>query len=149
MTVKEDDYSPLSKNLLSVFNACRRQGYGTLFVFRDGWGDTHFTAARPHTDRWAHFSAIAAPHGAKRPLIAFDLNKAFAAQMPDHLLPTLETLDAFAFNPLIHVPDRTGHVPEIHRARVLKDIFRPPLSLVNGEANTTRRSPPAGKLRLV
>jgi hypothetical protein len=147
--IAEDDYSPLNKTLLAVFNAYKRQGFSTLFVFRDGWGDTLYAAVMPRTPAWEAFAHAAAPYGVKQPLIAFDLRGEYAQQMPGHFLETLETLDPFAFNPMIHIPAPDGRVPEVEKQRVIDSLARPVLSVVAGAPETSRRSPPSGKLRLV
>jgi hypothetical protein len=133
--------------LLSVFNAYKDAGYSALFVFRDGWGDTLYAAVKPRTPAWDAFEHAAAQHGARQPLIAFDLNHAYADQMPAHFLESLETLDAFAYSPLIHIPARDGFVPAEQRQRAIKEMLRPELTAHTTE--TPRRSPPSGKLRLV
>lgn len=145
--ITPDRYSPLNKTLLSVFNAYKAQDYAILFVFRDGWGDLLYAAVRPQTAPWPAFDEAAAGYGARQPLIAFDLLRDYHAQMPEHFLETLDTLDAFAYSPLICVPDRNGHVPADSRRHLLDELTRPALTAHINE--TPRRSPPSGKLRLV
>lgn len=128
--VPEETYSPLNKTLLKVFNAYKEEGYSALFVFRDGWGGTMFAAVKPRTPAWDAFDHAAAPHGARQPLIAFDLRRDYAAQMPSHFLADLETLDAFAFNPMIYIPARNGRIPEDEKQRVVSQALRPQLRLV-------------------
>lgn len=145
--ISEDKYSPLNKTLLSVFNTYKNGGYGALFVFRDGWGQLMFAAVRPRTPAWDAFEHAAAPHGVQQPLIAFDLNHEYADQMPEHFLESLETLDAFAYNPLIYIPGRNGRIPEVERQKVLKEALRPQLHCMTND--TPHISAPSGKLRLL
>jgi hypothetical protein len=149
--IAEDNYSPLNKTLLSVFNAYKKGGYSALFVFRDGWGELMYAAVKPRTPAWDAFEHAAAPYGVKQPLIAFDLKHEYADQMPGHFLESLETLDAFAYSPLIYIPGRDGRIPALERQRALRDFLRPQLTSITNDSppESSRRSPPAGKLRLV
>lgn len=145
--IPEDNYSALNKTLLSVFNAYKQEGYGTLFVFRNGWGDTLYAAVKPQTPPWDAFTHAAAAHNAHQPLIAFDLRQDYADQMPAHFLESLETLDAFAYSPLIYIPAPDGKIPATEKQRILDELARP--SLTAHTTESPRRSPPSGKLRLV
>lgn len=129
-TIPEEAYSPLNKTLLKVFNAYKEAGYSALFVFRDSWGETLYAAVAPRTHAWDAFEHAAEQHGARQPLIAFDLRQEYAAQMPSHFLEELETLDAFAYNPMIHIPGRNGRVPEVEKQHVIAQAMRPELRLV-------------------
>ncbi len=129
-TISEENYSPLNKNLLSVFNAYKQAGYSALFVFRDGWGDTLYAAVKPRTPAWDAFEDAARPYGARQPLIAFDLHGTYAGQMPAHFLEELQTLDAFAYNPMIHIPAPNGRIPEVEKQRVIAQAMRPQLRVV-------------------
>jgi hypothetical protein len=145
--IPEENYSPLNKTLLSVFNAYKREGYCALFVFRNGWGDLLYAAVKPQTPPWEAFAHAAAEHNAHQPLIAFDLRQDYADQMPAHFLESLETLDAFAYSPLIYIPDRHGVIPAEAKQRVIDELSRPVLVAHTNE--TPKRSPRSGKLRLV
>lgn len=147
-TIDTAPYSPLNKALAHVFDAYKTAGYVALFVFRDGWGELLYAATRPDIAPWEGFEKAAAAHEVKQPLIAFDLRGEFAEQMPQHLWGTLETLDIFAFAPLIHIATPSGIVPEAERKRVLDQMMKPALHAISGGAQE-RRSPPRGKLRLV
>lgn len=128
--IAEENYSPLNKTLLSVFNAYKQAGYSALFVFRDGWGDTLYAAVLPRTPAWEAFEHAARPHGARQPLIAFDLRQTYADQMPAHFLEELETLDAFAYSPMIHIPAPNGKIPEVEKQQIIAKAIRPQLRVV-------------------
>lgn len=150
--ISEDNYSPLNKALQDVFNSYKRAGYAALFVFRDSWGDTLYAAVKPQVPAWDAFDDAAAPHGAKQPLIAFDLRGEYAAQMPEHFLETLETLDAFAYAPMIHIAAPNGIVPEVEKRRAVAKMMQPELTVIPGTRTpqtSEKRSPPSGKLRLI
>lgn len=130
---RDTQYSPLVESLQNVFNVYADRDHSYLLVYWQGWGErTAYEPVKKGQYPWAvHDHYMGNDNNASILAIAFDLNKTFDEQMPDHMRQ-METLQGFAFRPMVHIPDRTGSIPYEMQERQRREILnpRPKLRLV-------------------
>lgn len=123
---KETFYSPLIRSLQQTFEAHAEAGHRYLLLYWQGWGET--TACVPVNKGqypWTrHDDYMEGDKNASILAIAFDLQKDFASQVPAHMRG-FETLEGFAYKPLVWIPDREGKVPAEREQAAVKEMLRP------------------------
>jgi len=101
-------------------------GYRYLLLYWQGWGETTASVAVKKGEYpWTrHHDYMAADTNASILAIAFDLHKGFDEQVPEHMRQ-FETLEGFAYKPLIWIPDETGHIPAEKEQAAVAALLRP------------------------
>jgi hypothetical protein len=123
--------SPLVENIEHRFNALRDQGYKTIFMFLNNWGETVSSeAVKPGQYDWAVYDSCRAarPQDYATLVLALDLREPFERQFPDHLRQ-MESWQALAQTPHVCIPDRTGVNPARARRAFERTALYPPPSL--------------------
>lgn len=122
----EKPYSPLIASLRDQFDHAARMGSRYLLVYWQGYGEqTDTRSTKPGQWPWAaHDEYMADDNNASILAIAFDLKESFDAQLPEHMRQ-FETLECFAYKPLINIPDRTGQVPAQRQQELTDNLLKP------------------------
>ncbi len=123
---KDTIYSPLIDNLRQTFKNYAESNSRYLLVYWQCWSkDTDYVSIKPGEWPWtAHDSYMQQDNSASILAIAFDLAKDFDEQIPEHMRG-YETLESFAFKPLVHIPDRTGKIPALEEQEAINKLLRP------------------------
>ena len=125
----DEQYSPLVRELKKTFDYyAEGDTYKALFVYTDSWGQTPHFVPVPNKQGvwpWAIFDAhpLVQLENIEKPIMAFDLTRSFAEQMPKHFW-RLPELGCFHISPLYHIPDRAGIVPANERRKFEEEVLK-------------------------
>ena len=124
-----EHYSPLVREIKKSFERySQNDDYKALFVWMDSWGyGPHFVAApnKAGVWPWAVFDSdpLVQLEEVEKPVMAFDLKRAFEEQMPEHY-SQITSLECFFMSPLYHIPDRAGVIPAQEQAAFHEKALR-------------------------